>query len=777
MFHKPFKWEAATNLIANVKERRERKMNKHYGHVTLALLFVAVLLLNMHLIGVNVSPVQAQLPEWPMTTPRNQTVVLSGYWPDPSWATSVPIIMDWGQCMETYIMYEPLFGTDAASGTIIKWLGESINWVNSTCIKVTLRSGIYWVKITDWDAWVAGTGGVSIYRPITAEDVKYSFYLYGAFKESGAGYTPGVEGDGRYWHLNSLRDRLENKSMNDFVIESDRVFYIRINPNYANSLVVWRRLTAGYLIVPKDVWQEIEEAYPGWLPNVGNIWTDPQFRAAHPNWLVASGMYLPMEHQTIVVPRYTLMRKNPLWWGKAVFGREPAPTYFTNWHFDTNEQIYAYMSAGHIDWDGNYVPKNVWQPAGYKTYLFNPPYFVDKSNKIMVPNHRRWPLCEPWLRWAIYMAIVDNFTDFNAVSEGYLKEASPLYIPADDAPARRLLNTTIESYYKQKAVTGDPIALLDQYCDFVDGAWYANLNQAAVNATWVSKYLSDDPYLQIGGKTRKASEWAADSDWSDDVDELSDVEGIQVKLGPYILYDIEGWSDINAISDIIDDVVTNELNITLTLHLISYSEYESKMNTMSTDEGVTFDFVHYCMHWGINGEMYERYAQFYNPPPGCYNNYGDLRNSTISNLLAQLDTAPYGSTQEKEIANQIQWLVGDELPNIPTAGHPDWYLYLETQWCRWPNEVHTFLAASPYGGSGQVANIQFILLSLGKEGWAEDVNNDGKIDGWDITIACAAYGSYPGHLRWDFAADINSDGKVDGWDITYMCIRYGQRRI
>jgi hypothetical protein len=188
------------------------------------------------------------------------------------------------------------------------------------------------------------------------------------------------------------------------------------------------------------------------------------------------------------------------------------------------------------------------------------------------------------------------------------------------------------------------------------------------------------------------------------------------------------------------------------------------MNRISDENGVTFDYVHYCMHWGINGEMYERYAQLYNGPPGAYNNYGDNRNLEISVLLARLDTAPYGSAEERAIANEVQWLVGEWCNPIATAGHPDWYLYKETYWARWPNQLHKFLPASPYGGSAQVANLHFILLALGANivgtsvpaypAGIMDINNDGKVDIVDLRTAGAAFLSEPCKPRWDFTCDV-----------------------
>jgi hypothetical protein len=55
----------------------------------------------------------------------------------------------------------------------------------------------------------------------------------------------------------------------------------------------------------------------------------------------------------------------------------------------------------------------------------------------------------------------------------------------------------------------------------------------------------------------------------------------------------------------------------------------------------------------------------------------------------------------------------------------------------------------------------------------EDVNEDGKVDMEDIAIVCCAYGSYPGHPRWNPDADINEDLKVDMEDISLVCKQFG----
>jgi hypothetical protein len=55
-----------------------------------------------------------------------------------------------------------------------------------------------------------------------------------------------------------------------------------------------------------------------------------------------------------------------------------------------------------------------------------------------------------------------------------------------------------------------------------------------------------------------------------------------------------------------------------------------------------------------------------------------------------------------------------------------------------------------------------------------DVNLDGKVDMKDIGIICMAYGSYPGHPKWNANADINGDNKVDMRDIGTACLNYGK---
>jgi len=59
--------------------------------------------------------------------------------------------------------------------------------------------------------------------------------------------------------------------------------------------------------------------------------------------------------------------------------------------------------------------------------------------------------------------------------------------------------------------------------------------------------------------------------------------------------------------------------------------------------------------------------------------------------------------------------------------------------------------------------------------WSKgDENRDGYIDDWDHIIMARAFGSYPGHPRWNPDADLNNDGKVDRIDLAICEKNYGK---
>ena len=56
----------------------------------------------------------------------------------------------------------------------------------------------------------------------------------------------------------------------------------------------------------------------------------------------------------------------------------------------------------------------------------------------------------------------------------------------------------------------------------------------------------------------------------------------------------------------------------------------------------------------------------------------------------------------------------------------------------------------------------------------EDINYDGKVDMRDVGGAARAFGSYPGHERWEKEADINHDDEIDMRDIGGIARKFGE---
>ena len=651
--------------------------------------------------------------------PRNKTLWVYGYL---QYLSSFnPLLMDGDhQGWDTYIMYEPMFGTNAANGELINWLGEDIRWANSTTIEVVLRDGIYWVKMTP--------SGPVYERPITSEDAQYSYLLYGAFDESPDFCD----------YMASFRDRVG--SISNFEIVNDRVFRVHIKPEYANSSVVWRSLTRSFLILPKHVWTEIVANFSNVLL-FKNDWMEP---AMPTEWKVASGMYLPYYYRN-GVPSHTIIKRNENWWGINVFGKEPAPEYI-GFITDYGSMLpWECLEMGELDWCRLFIPwldETMEKNPNIHTYLSNQPYFADDKAKLMVPNHRKWPIGQPWLNKAITSVL--NYTTFSELALcGFLKAPSPLLIPADDAVARELLNITIEEKYR---VPCDPTgaygkALLDQYC-FVgpDGRWYTD----------------DGPSQDY---------FALYPDHFTIEDALPDYPGINVPLGPWTLLDWAGWTDVNSIDLIACSAITNALNVDIT-PLWRMWEVTDIMNEN------TYDFVHYVMNKGFNSDMYERYTELFTGPAGASRHYGDYRNVQLTALISSLETAPAGSAEQQNIANQIQEIVGSNLPIIPMAGNPEWYIYYDKYWVGWPNQNNPLLPCSAYTSSAQDANLHALLLGLRIR--TPDLNGDGVVDILDITLAATAFGAVPRDDRWNSIADVNGDRVIDIVDLTTIAIHFGE---
>ena len=612
---------------------------------------IAIMVAAMVYSGVNVMLVTAQ-----GSVPRNETVWGAGF--GMNTGSYQPWNMGSNQGWTTYMMYEPLFGTNVATGEIIGWLGDSIAWLGNDTIQITLRSDLHWTSI--------GSSLVSNTTAITTDDVIYSFEI---LQQMG--------------QLGSLVQRVGNIST-AFTKVSATVLNVSILHSYEGSSEVYRQLTYGFLIFPKAVWEDINATHAGSLSTYTNDWQDTTMVPA--KWRVASGMYLPYYHDATS----TIGAVNKNWWGvdDSDFGRLPKPNYFGYTSYSSNDLALLAMEGGDLDWDGNYLAGLTDVKAEFPnivTYFDDLPYFPDKSPVMLVPNHKNYPLNQTWLHKAL--ASVLNYTAMSDVSSGYLKNPSPMLIPADDAAARALLNATIESQYAITYDVAHALEILNTYCtyDSVGGAW------------WTKQGVTpSDPI-----KHYPLQEWNYESNTT----------------APWTILDFLGWTDVNAMDAVAAQLFSSLLNIQTQVEFISgWGTVQVRMNNFQ------FDFADMVMSGQINMNMYERYFQMFSPLSssaggGVNAPLGGWYNQTFIDDIELLDTFPAGSAAQWAVANEMQKILGEVMPVIPLAGHADWQIYSTTYWTNWPNSVtNPMLPSSPFAGTTQNANLLAIVFGLNSTG-------------------------------------------------------------
>ncbi|HLE75818.1 MAG TPA: ABC transporter substrate-binding protein [Candidatus Bathyarchaeia archaeon] len=619
-------------------------MKKCLRTMTSPLLIGVLLIASLMAVFANsVAPVSAQL------VPRNETVMMGGYEGKPT--ALRPWDIDGSAGIAFFFMYEPLFGVNIAKGSapdqLIKILGESIEWIDDLTIEVKIRPEANW------------TDG----QPITSEDVEYSYGVYA------------LANDTKGWVAQAalpLRERIDEWENVD-----DKTFRIHLLAEYPNSAAAWTHITRAYPILPKHVWEQIEDEYGADMRTFTNDWLDPLMPEA---WKVASGMFLPTWHDDL----HTLMTRNDDWWGESVFDKLPAVKYI--WHTD-----YQYSNAAaaldfindEADWSGNFIAGIASimsaMPTAH-TYDPNPPYYAETAIKLLVPNQRKYPLGEGWLHRAMAMAL--DYEAISLVSSGYLKHPYPYpshLLPSDDAVAKALVKPELEEQYAIENDVDGAIAILEEHCIKVDDTWYT---KDGPSAEWIALYGADA--LPI-------------------TDALPDEAGINVPLGPWSIMDQTGWSDVLAIDALAVSMI-QEIGITMTQKVVDWGTNDADAHAFN------YDFMHFVMH-AATGSMYDRYYQMFVGTDYYWNHYGDYRNPELTELIRQLDIT--AGTAQQAVADDILTIIGEEMPIIPFGGHPNWYQCNTKYWLGFSNkETNQILPAGPFGGTATSALLQTVVLGL-----------------------------------------------------------------
>ena len=143
---------------------------------------------------------------------------------------------------------------------------------------------------------------------------------------------------------------------------------------------------------------------------------------------------------------------------------------------------------------------------------------------------------------------------------------------------------------------------------------------------------------------------------------------------------------------------------------------------------------------------------------GDFAYFQSYSNATVD-ALVQEGLRTLNTTRRREIYYELQSTYHKECPSVPTV-QP-----LTRHWER--DWVQGWYYNPAYPG------IYFYHLWK-QAGLQGDLNNDGIVNIEDIAIIAKAFGSHPGHPRWNETADINSNGIINIIDLATVAKEFGK---
>jgi uncharacterized protein YfaS (alpha-2-macroglobulin family) len=84
---------------------------------------------------------------------------------------------------------------------------------------------------------------------------------------------------------------------------------------------------------------------------------------------------------------------------------------------------------------------------------------------------------------------------------------------------------------------------------------------------------------------------------------------------------------------------------------------------------------------------------------------------------------------------------------------------------------YTVYVSSSYEGAKATNKTTFEVM---RERLSTDINSDGIVNILDVAIVAKAYGSYPGHPRWNPAADLDGNETINILDVAKVAKDYGK---
>ena len=321
--------------------------------------------------------------------PRGETLYLGGkQWGEPS--SFNPLLSSPAfPVNDMNFVYECLLLFDAPKGVLAPMLAESY-LVRQDAIEITLNPAARW------------NDG----KPVTADDVKYTFDLGRKYKSIPVGPV--------WQYLAEVRIPDQPAPATGAAPSHPRKVEFVLDQARRNPLVVLDAL-ALIRIVPRHQLEPLLAKVDGDIEAFNKLRFDAE--------VVSSG---PYRLHSASSEKIVLVRDDHYWGNAALHGGKlPAPRFIIHPIYKSNDHFSVALQQGRLDASVTFIPR-IWlkHKKGVRAWYDKPPYFPPSAIPVLYINCARKPLDDVHLRRAMGFAI--NYTDIRELAvSGYSEPLRP----------------------------------------------------------------------------------------------------------------------------------------------------------------------------------------------------------------------------------------------------------------------------------------------------------------------------------------------------------------
>lgn len=575
------------------------------------------IILSIVLLAVLTLPLLTPASVAQISPPREETIIIGGaYWEPPKkWN---PFNYPGSASGIVGLVYEPLYiwiPIKSGDERFSPWLAkEPPTWESPTKVVIKLRDEAKW-----WDG-----------KPVTADDIIFTFYTVPNTVTTAA------------W-----------AGMRDYIVSIEKIddktvrFVFSENVNYANFL--FNMYSAP--VLPKHFLEPFVTQYGNELTDLAK-WpvVAPDKDATK---IIGSGMY----KVKYLADDHFILERVEDWWGKAVFGKLPAPKYVKGVVVYSNQVAANMLGAGELDWSNFFIPggPDMVKRGTVVAFYNRPPYYLSANVAYLFINTQKEPFNDPAFRKALYYAInVDKI---------------------------------ISSAFEGAVIKSNPVGLLPVWEEFLATDLVAQYNYT-YNPDRAKQILDQAGYTDRDG---------------DGCRELKN--GGKFSMSIIVPY---GWTDwMFSIINIAEDL--KAVGICASAQFPDFGLYTSMIDSGEYDAAIN------NFGSGAAPSPYQLYYWAFAASPGIWTgNHGRYNNTQLQQLiqdLGRIPPLPEYKNEMKNILRQIQQILLDEMPALPLWYNGYWFLASTTYWKGWPSEINPYGVPIIWNGYWQHGGM-VVLLNL-----------------------------------------------------------------